>query len=132
MTPRFGTVVRRDRGLMTATDASSTARVSKSFWSDVEPGRRLPSLAVAARMCGAVVGNYRQWIVALTREQIGDDQFDLLRDALTPLEDLIRQIEELPAWIKDFDDDTSATVVRLTDVRALLLSERPEKAMVKE
>lgn len=79
--PRFGELVRRDRGAVQAIDAAKVAGVSRSFWSDVEHNRRVPSRIVASKMCGAVVGNWNEWLIAWARERL-DGSFDDLRLAI--------------------------------------------------
>jgi hypothetical protein len=78
---KFGDLVRRDRGCVPATDVARIAGLSRSFWSDVEHNRRLPSRISAAKMCGAVVGNWNEWLVAWARERL-DGAFDDLMYAI--------------------------------------------------
>lgn len=60
----FGEVVRQTRALTGLRRAASQAKVSPSFWSDIEHGRRLPA-DTAERMLLAVGGDRQQWYRAL-------------------------------------------------------------------
>lgn len=81
MSEPLSAVVLRSRGAMKATDAAKAAGVSRSFWSDVEHGRRYPSRLVLSAMCGAVVGNWNEWLVAWADARL-DGSLDDLRATL--------------------------------------------------
>lgn len=70
---------------MAASEASKVADVSPSFWSDVEKGRRFPTRTVLARMCGAVVGDWNEWLIAWADARLGG-ALDNLRYALAATE----------------------------------------------
>jgi transcriptional regulator with XRE-family HTH domain len=79
----FGDLVRaeRMRAGMTATAAAAAVGVTKSFWSDIEHGRRWPAADVAERMRAALGVGAATWGLMLARERIGTELFDLVSKA---------------------------------------------------